>query len=125
MSDPAQTVINTPPSPPPATPHADERNINYSGEPVTQVAFDMRMEVVNSRMDGMSSRLESTNLLMIGVLIVLAICFLTLFYGYWQFDSTSRDGYAQKSKELNDDRYNLLKDRLDFLESKIATQSAQ
>lgn len=116
MSNPVEP-INTPPTSPPATPHADERNINYSGEPVTQVAFDLKMEIVNAR-------IHNSNLLMIGVLIALAICFITLWFGYWQFASTSFNDYSQKVKELNDNRYNFLQDRMNFLEGKTATSSA-
>ncbi|SRR5258706_541137 len=115
MTDNARK-INRPASPPPQTPHAAEKNISNPGEPVTQVAFDLKMEVINARLD-------NSNLIMIGLLIVLGICFLTLFYGYWQFASTSFNDYSQRVKELNDQRYQLLEERMKNMESRITPSS--
>lgn len=107
----AKAKINKPSKKPPATPIADEKNLENSGEPVTQLAFDLKMQIINARLD-------NSNLLMIGLLIVLAVCFITLFYGYWQFASTSYNDYSQKIKELNEDKYNFLEMRIQELENK-------
>lgn len=125
MSDSIETTINTPSTPPPHTPHPDERNINDPGEPVGQVAFDMKVSEIEAKMAAINKRIDLSYALMIGLLVVLAICFITLFYGYWQFAATSYNDYTQKSKELNDDRYNLLQEKMNFLESKISTQSGR
>lgn len=113
------TIINKPDNPPPNVPQGKQEKTLDTGKPVQQEAFDQAMTIIKSRLD-------SSNYLMVGVLLVLAICFLTLFYGYWQFSSTSFNDYSQKLKELNDDRYNNLTNKVKELESKYtSTQSAK
>lgn len=109
--------INIPATPSPEIPPPDERNIANPGALVTQVAFDLKMEVINGR-------LNNSNYLLIGVLVALAICFITLFFGYWQFAATSYNDYSQKVKELNDERWSILQDKVSSLEAKLETKSA-
>jgi len=108
---------NIPEVTPPATPPvAKGHSSGRKAQPVDQIAFDNAIATINTRLD-------NSNLLMRAVILALGICFLSLFYGYWQFASTSYNDYSQRVKELNDQRYLFQQGQIDFL-MKIGTMSA-
>ena len=112
-------VKNTPDNIPPATPQTtvDHTPIG-KGQKVDRIAFENTVAIINARLD-------SSDLLMRIVILALIICFITLLFGYIQFASTSFNDYSLKVKELQDDRYDLIQERLNFLENNISTQSAR
>ena len=112
--------INTPPTNPPATPKGRvEKTTANKGKKVEQVAFDQAIELINLRLD-------ISHFLTSALLFALIICFIALFFGYWQFASTSFNDYSQKVKELNDQRYQMLENRVKQMENKnMASQSAK
>lgn len=114
----AKARINKLPKSTPNIPPASENNVPSAGESVTQVAFDQKMQIINARLD-------TSNVLLIGVVVVLAICFITLMYGYFQFAGTSFNDYSSKVKELNDDRYTNLNSRLNNIESRSISTSTK
>jgi len=102
-------TINTPDTPPPPTPSGETNPTSNHGKKVGLIAFDNAMSLIDMR-------INNSNRLMVAVIIVLAICFLSLYFNYIQFTSTSFNDYSQKVKELNDQRYEIFNDRLMIFE---------
>ncbi len=112
---------NSPPGVVPAVPHANKNNVTNPGELVTQIAFEQKMAAIDAR-------LNTSNQILLAVIIVLVVCFVTLFYGYWQFTATSYSDYSGKVDQLNKDRYTFLQERINLLQKsqidKLSSQSA-
>lgn len=106
--------INIPPTNAPPEP-VSEGQTSDPGELVTKIALEQKMEIVHER-------LRTHDTLIIGVIFVLAICFVTLFYGYWQFASTNFSDYRNAVNNLNDSRYQTQQSEIDVL-LRIATSS--
>lgn len=109
------SIINKPTKAPPKFPKAVP-NTPDSGKPVLQEAFDQAMDLIESK-------LNISNYLIIGVIVALTICFISVFYGYWQFVWTVNNSYTQTVKEFNDEKYKILLNRIENIEkNSIETQ---
>lgn len=111
--------LNTPPNAPPPIPTGEKvsKTEEEKGIYLTQYSFNIQWQIMEERMN-------TTNIVLLVSFFALLICFATLFYGYWQFASTSFNDYSNKVDDLNDQRYLLMQQQIDFL-SEIATPSAQ
>lgn len=110
---------NIPDTLPPTTPNIKGRNPRDKGIYITEFVFNLKMETIEGR-------LKNSNIILTVAFIALIICFLTLFFGYWQFASSSYNEYSQRIKELNDNRFDYLINRIKDVENKTAaTQSAR
>lgn len=104
----SKRTLNTPPTTPPTTPEAEEVEIQEEGIYLTQYSFNIKWKIIEERM-------KTTNIILVGTVLVLFICFLTLFYGYWQFTSVSLSDYSQKVKDLNDQKFQFQQTEIDLL----------
>ena len=84
----------------------------------------VQQEALDQALLNINTRLDSSNLIMTILIGALVICFITLFYGYWQFATTSYNNFSQRIKELNDQRYQFQQTEIEFLQ-KIATTSSK
>lgn len=107
---------NTPEETPPPIPTGRKIIKKDKGIYLTEYVFNVKWQIMEERM-------SNTNTILTVAIGALVICFITLFYGYWQFASVSLNDYRDKVKELNDERYQLLKNQIMDLE-KISTPSA-
>lgn len=108
--------INVPDVPPPKVPKGTKEKPSTEGKPVQQEIFDQAVAYINQRLD-------ASNWIMGIAIVALVICFITLFLQYLQFESVSFNDYSNKVKELNDQRYQFLENRIVNLE-KMSTPSA-
>lgn len=109
--------LNIPEKDPPAKPTEEKGKPKSGGTYLTEYAFNVKWQIMEERMNNV--------IVIITVAIAaLVICFITLWFGYWQFASTSFNDYAQKAKDLNDQRYQFQQNEIDYLQ-RIASSSAK
>ena len=105
----ARIIVNQPSSTPPLTPVPDERNVDETGQSVSQLAFDSKISIIEAQ-------LKNSGNMILAVIVVLIVAFITLFFNYYQFTSTSYNEYSQRIKEMNDDRFDEFGERIKSLE---------
>lgn len=108
--------LNKPDKPPPAEPPAEKGKPQKGGTYLPEYVFNVKWQI-------MEERLKNTNVIMVVAIAALVICFITLFFEYQQFIATSFNDYSAKVKELNDERYKTLDNRLKDVEVKTASKS--
>lgn len=107
---------NIPEQAPPSIPSGKKIAYKDGGTYLTEYAFNVKWQIVEERM-------KNTNVILTVAIGALLICFLTLFYGYWQFASASYTDYSNKVKELNDQKYQFLENRVINLEKTSTSRS--
>lgn len=102
---------NVPEETPPRVPEGKKikENSKEKGTYLTEFAFNAKWQIMEERM-------QNSNLIITVAIGALFICFLALFYGYWQFAASSFNDYSARVKELNDGRLQELNLRVSQLE---------
>ncbi|OGD79875.1 hypothetical protein A2368_03120 [Candidatus Collierbacteria bacterium RIFOXYB1_FULL_49_13] len=107
-------IKNKPNTKVPGKPKPEKQGVNDPGQMVSQLAFNSEISIIKSKID-------TFNNLIVAVIFVLAVCFIGLFFNYYQFSSASYNEYSQRVKELSDEKYLNLNNRLFALEETIKT----